>query len=765
MLTLQIACNLTEGKSYGGRRVFASEKSILMSTLVRLIGSLKSNLDQKMMREAEKGYEALKDEFREAMFGILSAYQRGEITDEVLEQMWRAEIKDAWEKAYRFGVRSVGNPFGVWEEDESWLKGAEREEFGYLGKFVEDIKKNELVMSLEDRLDMYIETLDGVYFHGKVDGSPEFVKIHWILRESKHCDDCIRFAAGSPYTKKTLPAVPRDGTSRCMASKFTSVYTDKGWKPIYKIKKGDMVLTHKGRFREVLDTLNEIPFKERRITEDVIVVFVKVQNKKKEISIPVTEDHEFYTFDGSWERAKDLKVGDKVFIASKKCKSCGEYFPLIYRSIREKEYCKNCYTLPANKRVKHLVSLGMFLPQKNKGKKVEEIYGEEKGKEIRNKLLNKVPWNKGIKFNELYGERKSELLKEKFKVLYKGKRLEEKLGPERAIEVKQKISIAAKKIPKEKLFGGIENVVRLTIERNKTMRGKKYEELYGEEKAKKIKEKIIISNIKQGLIKRSSIEFSIEKVLEQIGVSYEPNKQIGPYIVDFFLPNLGMVIECDGDYWHSLPRIREKDIKKDSYLKELGFEVIHFSENEIRNNLNDCYQRIERLVSNHQGGYGLISAEIVAIKRRKPIKGSVKYDLTVDEDHSYVAKGFVVHNCLSNCKCELRFEYAEQKPEPEAFVIKGPKPVIPPEGYRLPTRKEADKLAAMDAEIDRLRELIKVTTGDVKKELIRQRRDLNNKAIEFMEKHRIYWVPGMQTQKIKFVESIVNDVRRELLLE
>jgi len=46
---LQSACSLMEGKSFGGRRTFASDKAILMSTLVRLIGSLKENLDRKMI--------------------------------------------------------------------------------------------------------------------------------------------------------------------------------------------------------------------------------------------------------------------------------------------------------------------------------------------------------------------------------------------------------------------------------------------------------------------------------------------------------------------------------------------------------------------------------------------------------------------------------------------------------------------------------------------------------------------------------------------
>lgn len=225
MNQVQSTCSLTEGKSYGGRRVFASEKSILMSTLVRLVGSLKSNLDKKLIRKSVAGYADLKDEFKDTLFGILGSYQKGEITTDAMESMWRSEIKDGWEKAYKFGIGSVGNPFGVWDEDKSWLKGAEAEEFGYLGKFVDDIKKKELIMGAEDRLSMYVNTLDGVFHHGQIDGSPEFVKIHWRLNERcKHCSDCQKFAAGSPYTKKTLPCSPRDGSSRCLSRCGCSLY-------------------------------------------------------------------------------------------------------------------------------------------------------------------------------------------------------------------------------------------------------------------------------------------------------------------------------------------------------------------------------------------------------------------------------------------------------------------------------------------------------------------------------------------------------------
>jgi len=249
-MSLQLACNLTEGKSFGGRRTFANEKAILMSTLVRLIGSLRTNLDKKMIAQAVSDYDGLKEEFKDALFGILGSYQKGEITAEVMETLWHSEIKDAWEKAYGLGIKSVGNPFGIWEQDKTWLKGAEAEEFGYLGRFVEDIKKNALVMGIEDRLSMYTETLDGVFHHGKVDGSPEFVKIRWILREARHCDDCIRLAAGGPYTKKTLPAVPRDGTSRCLSNcrcELRFEYAEEKPKPeLYVIKGPKLVAPPQG---------------------------------------------------------------------------------------------------------------------------------------------------------------------------------------------------------------------------------------------------------------------------------------------------------------------------------------------------------------------------------------------------------------------------------------------------------------------------------------------------------------------------------------
>jgi hypothetical protein len=45
------------------------------------------------------------------------------------------------------------------------------------------------------------------------------------------------------------------------------------------------------------------------------------------------------------------------------------------------------------------------------------------------------------------------------------------------------------------------------------------------------------------------------------------------------------------------------------------------------------------------------------------------------------------------------------------------------------------------------------------------RRDLNADLIDFMERHKIYYMPGGQMRKVKFVESVADEVKKELLLE
>jgi len=82
----------------------------------------------------------------------------------------------------------------------------------------------------------------------------------------------------------------------------------------------------------------------------------------------------------------------------------------------------------------------------------------------------------------------------------------------------------------------------------------------------------------------SSIEISIRKVLDSLNITYQTGKRISPYFPDIFIPCANLVIECDGDYWHSRPEAKEKDTKRDTFMRDKGYEVVRIWERDIREN-------------------------------------------------------------------------------------------------------------------------------------------------------------------------------------
>lgn len=90
----------------------------------------------------------------------------------------------------------------------------------------------------------------------------------------------------------------------------------------------------------------------------------------------------------------------------------------------------------------------------------------------------------------------------------------------------------------------------------------------------------------------TSIEVAVGQILDSLNVSYEDQKPIGRFTCDFFLNDYNLVIECDGDYWHSLPEVARRDKRKNDWLNERGFAVLRLTETNIRNNIPLCKQQI-----------------------------------------------------------------------------------------------------------------------------------------------------------------------------
>ena len=76
----------------------------------------------------------------------------------------------------------------------------------------------------------------------------------------------------------------------------------------------------------------------------------------------------------------------------------------------------------------------------------------------------------------------------------------------------------------------------------------------------------------------TSIEKKVYDELKSRGVLFESQKLINnKFVVDVYIPMLNLVIECDGEYWHLLPKIQDRDARKDKLLISLGYKVLRFS--------------------------------------------------------------------------------------------------------------------------------------------------------------------------------------------
>ena len=94
----------------------------------------------------------------------------------------------------------------------------------------------------------------------------------------------------------------------------------------------------------------------------------------------------------------------------------------------------------------------------------------------------------------------------------------------------------------------------------------------------------------KGLLKQmtmkepTSIEKKVYEELKTRGILFEKQKLInGRFLVDAYIPSLNLVIEADGDYWHSLDRVKKRDKTKNAYLTKCGYNMLRLSESEINN--------------------------------------------------------------------------------------------------------------------------------------------------------------------------------------
>jgi len=165
----------------------------------------------------------------------------------------------------------------------------------------------------------------------------------------------------------------------------------------------------------------------------------------------------------------------------------------------------------------------------------------------------------------------------------------ENLRKPRSQEIKDKISLGAKGVPKPKPKGfGI---------------GRTHSDITKDKMSKSAIQNII----KQGKVKRSNLEYKFEGMLKSFNIEYNHSfyiKSIGK-IYDFYLPKYNILIEVDGDFWHCNPNSQykipttksqflniENDKFKNKWAKDNGYQMLRFWETDINDNTQQVKQKV-----------------------------------------------------------------------------------------------------------------------------------------------------------------------------
>ena len=171
----------------------------------------------------------------------------------------------------------------------------------------------------------------------------------------------------------------------------------------------------------------------------------------------------------------------------------------------------------------------------------------------------------------------------------RGLTFEEEYGEERAKEIKEKISIGILKLEKvgyNKVVEGIHLSPKTEFKIGHKLSSEsilKIKENWNSPKkiefAKERRAKQILP------IKDTSIEIKIQNFLKELGIEFFTHQYMHiehGYQCDILIPSMNLVIECDGIYWHKYPVGNDIDHIRTKELIEKGFKVLRLWEFEIK---------------------------------------------------------------------------------------------------------------------------------------------------------------------------------------
>lgn len=382
---------------------------------------------------------------------------------------------------------------------------------------------------------------------------------------------------------------------KCITDSKTPILTSKGYVKIKDIKIGNLVLTHKGKFKRVLEVFNEK-------CEDEYIYRIKTKKGK----VSVTGNHPILTNNG-WKRADELNNSvDKIKVLAEKCNYCGKLLEYDYQAKRDSDksiqYCnKSCAAKNNNKFRKKYGRIDLNAEARNNIRKKTIETNKRLAKEGKHASQPGGNLYKQTKNNKNWGIGSFTDKKKK--------------------EYAHKAAVAlGKKHFNTDLESKMESILinlGFNVIFSKDWNGENCKNLW----------------IRQFLVKRKN-HFRMHR-----------GKKIHNwFFLDFYNPYYNICIETNGEQWHTQKQDeeRKKELEIDYKMRYLSFWS-----KEVYREKDKVINEVKRILNNHKGNYKFIESEfdIEKYKRKSKFSHLRKYNMTIEEDSSYIAgHSIVTHN-------------------------------------------------------------------------------------------------------------------------
>jgi hypothetical protein len=216
---------LHEGKAIGTALMKANvgERDLSMRYLPRQ--QIKDAI-QNASRNSPAALAQVYANHRGALMGVVNGFATGRITREDARTRSSKFIREAYERVREIARRAsavgvLAHEGSVYAEEEKWFRSAVREEIGYFHAFLEDVRRQR-AHNLAERVEAYVKALRFMYEAARVQAMPDNVLLYWTgprqATDEHVCDGCEFLMERSPFTKDSIPAVPRDGMTACLTN-------------------------------------------------------------------------------------------------------------------------------------------------------------------------------------------------------------------------------------------------------------------------------------------------------------------------------------------------------------------------------------------------------------------------------------------------------------------------------------------------------------------------------------------------------------------